>query len=74
MFEQLEETKKNSYTINEHSPEYKLGIKEGKLQERGNWVQVLSNTREIDETLLGRIIGEVAQLYEGSYQEHSENK
>ena len=50
MFEQLEETKKNSYTINEHSPEYKLGIKEGKLQERGNWVQVLNNTKEIDDS------------------------
>ncbi|MFW5647929.1 MAG: hypothetical protein ACOCG5_02465 [Candidatus Alkaliphilus sp. MAG34] len=51
--------------IDKNTPEYYAGVHEGRRQERGNWVQVLNNTKEIDEVLLGRIIGEVAQLYEG---------
>lgn len=46
-------------------PGYHAGIREGRHQERGNWVQALSRMKEIDEALLGRIIGEVAKLYEG---------
>ena len=41
-----------------------MGIKEGRRQERGNWVQAISHTKEIDEVLLGQIIGEVAKAYE----------
>lgn len=53
------------YHINKELPEYHAGIREGRSQERGNWVQALSNMKEIDEVFLGRIIGEVAKLYEG---------
>lgn len=61
---ELEELKKKIIRINKQSPEYHAGIHEGRRQERGNWVQVLSSIKEIDEMLLGRIIGEVAKLYE----------
>lgn len=53
------------YEINKESPDYYAGVREGRSQERGYWIQALSNMKEIDETLLGRIIGEVAKLYEG---------
>ena len=52
------------FRINKELPEYHAGVREGRRQERGNWVQVLSETKEIDEVLLGRIIGEVAKVYE----------
>lgn len=50
--------------IDKNTPEYYAGVHEGRRQERGNWVQALSNMKEIDEALLGRVIGEVARLYE----------
>ncbi len=53
------------YPINKESPDYYAGVREGRSKERGYWVQALSNMKEIDESLLGRIIGEVAKLYEG---------
>lgn len=64
VFEQLEDAERNNLRINEYSPEYKVGIKEGRCRERGHWIQAISNMGEIDEALLGRIIGEVARLYE----------
>lgn len=53
------------YEINKELPEYHAGVREGRSKERGYWVQALSNMKEIDESLLGRIIGEVAKIYEG---------
>ncbi|HZK56786.1 MAG TPA: hypothetical protein VFD17_00630 [Clostridia bacterium] len=48
-------------------PGYQAGVREGRSQERGYWIQALSNMKEIDETLLGRIIGKTAKLYEEEY-------
>ena len=62
--EQLQRNRAIEVYIDKQSPEYHAGIHEGRRQERGNWVQVLSSIKEIDEMLLGRIIGEVAKLYE----------
>lgn len=52
------------YPVNKETSDYHAGVREGRHQERGNWVQALSRMKEIDEALLGRIIGEVAKLYE----------
>lgn len=56
------------YPVNKETPGYHAGVREGRSQERGYWVQSISNMKEIDEVLLGRIIGEVAKLYE-EYEE-----
>lgn len=61
---QCKKIEEKIFRINKQLPEYSAGIREGRSQERGNWVQVLSSIKEIDEMLLGRIIGEVAKLYE----------
>ncbi|MFW5649306.1 MAG: hypothetical protein ACOCG5_09470 [Candidatus Alkaliphilus sp. MAG34] len=62
--QQQQQVRNTLFTIDKELPEYHAGIREGRRQERGNWVQVLSNTKEIDEVLLEQIIGEVAKLYE----------
>ena len=62
--EQLQRNRAIEVYIDKQSPGFHAGIREGRRQERGNWVQVLNNTKEIDEVLLGRIIGEVAKAYE----------
>lgn len=49
--------------INRQSLEYREGIKEGKRQERGNFVQALDNTKGVGDILIERILGEVAKLY-----------
>ncbi|HZK56687.1 MAG TPA: hypothetical protein VFD17_00125 [Clostridia bacterium] len=52
-----------SYSINKETLDFHAGVREGRCKERGYWVQALSNMKEIEEALLGRIIGEVAKLY-----------
>lgn len=59
------ENKLKMFRVNKEIPEYHAGIREGRSQERGNWVKAISHIKEIDEALLGRIIGEVAKIYEG---------
>lgn len=51
--------------VNKKSLEYREGVKDGIRQERGNWVQALSNTKGIGDKLLERVLGEVAKLYKG---------
>lgn len=66
MQQAIEEFKRENLKISmKQSPDYHAGVREGRHQERGDWVQALSHMKEIDEALLGRIIGEVAKLYEG---------
>lgn len=50
--------------VNKNTIEYHEGIREGRRQERGFWIQVLDSTSEIDEKLIDKIIGEVAEMYE----------
>ena len=49
--------------INKESLEYREGIKQGIRQERGNWVQAMSNAKGIGDALFERVLGEVAKLY-----------
>ncbi len=62
--EQLQRNRAIEVYIDKQSPGFHAGIREGRRQERGNWVQVLSEIKEIDEALLEQIVGEVAKLYE----------
>ena len=55
------ETKK----INKKSLEYKEGTKQGAREERGRFVKAMENTKGIGDTLIERVLGEVAKVYKG---------
>ncbi len=51
--------------INKKSLEYREGVKQGVREERGRFVQAMENTHGIGDTLIERVLGEVAKVYRG---------
>jgi len=49
--------------VNKKSLEYREGLKEGRRQERGNFVQAMENAKGIGDVLIERVLGEVVKLY-----------
>ena len=61
--QQQQQVRNTLFTIDKELPEYHAGIREGRRQERGYWVQVLDGIDEIDEKLIEKIMEGVAQMY-----------
>jgi len=49
--------------VNKKSLEKREGVKAGRREERGNFVQAMENTKGIGDLLIERVLGEVVKLY-----------